>query len=299
MHVAIDALLATQGGVAGRAELLDVVSRHRLDNEIKQGHLVRLQPRTYARPWDAELPEIRDLAAVRFAGRGAALSHTTALRRWRLLAPPPDALIHVTVARAGSAIGGQGLTVHRTRHPLRARELDGIATIAREEAIVASWPLLQGTDRRAPLLQAVRDRVVDLGRLNVCVDEAASLPGRAHLRRLLDCIQAGCRSELELWGYLGVFNVRGLCGAVRQRLVRVHGRTYYLDMAYEPERLAVELDGRAYHASAAQWERDIRRDMALASAGWQTVRFSHRRLTTDVAGRRRDLHRVLAARRAR
>jgi len=68
-------------------------------------------------------------------------------------------------------------------------------------------------------------------------------------------------------------------------------------MLYEAERLIVELDGRRFHASAGQWERDIARDLALAKIGWQTVRLSHRRLTSDVDGCRRDVLAVLATRR--
>ena len=40
----------------------------------------------------------------------------------------------------------------------------------------------------------------------------------------------------------------------------------------------------------------IRRDVALATAGWQTLRLSHHRLTTDVTGCRRDVLAVLVSR---
>jgi very-short-patch-repair endonuclease len=117
------------------------------------------------------------------------------------------------------------------------------------------------------------------------------------LRHLVGLLVAGCESELELWGYTSVFNVAGLSDATRQRIVRVGGQTFRLDMAYEDEKVAVELDGRAYHASAARWESDIARDLALATIGWQTIRFSHRRLVSDPDGCRRDVLAVRAARR--
>jgi len=71
----------------------------------------------------------------------------------------------------------------------------------------------------------------------------------------------------------------------------------WLDVAYEEERLAVELDGRKYHADAARWEKDIARDLAVATSGWQTIRLSHDRLHSDVDGCRRDVLAVRAARR--
>ena len=84
---------------------------------------------------------------------------------------------------------------------------------------------------------------------------------------------------------------------MRQRDVRVAGRRYRLDLAFDAERVAVELDG-ATHAGPDGRERDTRRDAALAAAGWLTVRFTHRRLTTDADGCRRELLAVLATRAA-
>jgi very-short-patch-repair endonuclease len=166
-----------------------------------------------------------------------------------------------------------------------------------DDAILACWPLLPPGLRRAPLILAVQQRMTTPERLSAAIEfTSASMLARDALRELIALLADRCRSELELWGYLKVFDTPGLRDAIRQRQVRVGKRTYYLDLAYETERVAVELDGRSYHSSSTQWERDIARDLALATVGWQTVRLSHRRLTTDVEGCRRD---VLAVRRAR
>jgi len=45
-------------------------------------------------------------------------------------------------------------------------------------------------------------------------------------------------------------------------------------------RLAVELDGAAWHGSREQRERDIRRDALLATVGWRTLRLGFTRLTS-------------------
>ena len=73
--------------------------------------------------------------------------------------------------------------------------------------------------------------------------------------------------------------------------------TVYLDRYFDRERLAVELDGAAFHGSPGQRERDIRRDAALAALGIQVVRFSHQRLFNDPDGVRAELLRILSARR--
>ncbi|MEO9137535.1 MAG: DUF559 domain-containing protein, partial [Jatrophihabitans sp.] len=159
-----------------------------------------------------------------------------------------------------------------------------------------SWPLLSGPDRRAPVIAAARRGLVSAARLVHEVETSWWLEDVRSLRELVSLLVAGCESELELWGYTDVFNVRGLDDAVRQRVVHVAGKTYRLDMAYEEEMLAVELDGRAFHASTQRWEKDIARDLAVATIGWQTIRLSHSRLVGDVAGCRRDVLAVRAAR---
>lgn len=291
----MDDVLRSGGGVATRHQLLTVAGRQQLDAAMRRGELVRLLPRILARPWDADSDEIRLRAAVLFAGPGAAVSHLTALTRWRLPAPPTDD-VHVTSTRRLRSPHSSAVIVHHSRVALAALPIDGVRTVSRAPAIVQSWPMLTGAEQRAPLLVATRERVVAVEELLAVAAGAGKLAGIGELRGLAEAISAGCRSELELWGYRDVFDVSGLRHAVRQRGVRVGGRRYLLDMAYEEERVAVELDGRAYHASADQWERDIRRDLALATLGWQTIRLSHRRLTTDPDGCRRDVLSVLANR---
>jgi very-short-patch-repair endonuclease len=166
-----------------------------------------------------------------------------------------------------------------------------------ERSLAVSWPLLAGPGQRGPMIEAARRGLLDRRRLADTVESMWWVPGRRDLRALVSHVLAGCESELELWGYLEVFDIPGLRDAARQRVVRVGSRSYRLDMAYDDERLAVELDGRAYHATTERWEGDIARDLALATIGWQTIRLSHHRLTSDVAGCRRDVLAVRAARR--
>ncbi|MGY1734696.1 DUF559 domain-containing protein [Geodermatophilus sp. SYSU D00684] len=75
------------------------------------------------------------------------------------------------------------------------------------------------------------------------------------------------------------------------------GEVFVLDAAYEEVRLAVEMDGAAWHGSRAQRERDIRRDALLATRGWQTLRFGFRRLTAEPVACRREILAVHGARR--
>src|SRR5689334_21600543 len=84
----------------------------------------------------------------------------------------------------------------------------------------------------------------------------------------------------------------------RQYAVRLPFATVHLDAAIPELRIAVELDGAAFHGSAEDRERDTRRDAALSALGWVVLRFTYRRLTTDPEGGRREILQVCAARRA-
>ena len=108
---------------------------------------------------------------------------------------------------------------------------------------------------------------------------------------------AGCRSALEIWGHDHVFTGPGLPALRRQHPVRLGDRTVYLDVYAEPERVAFELDGAAYHGDPEQREADLCRDAALAARGIQVVRFSHRRLVREPDAVRREVLAVLATRR--
>lgn len=299
MRDAISDLLTQHGGVVSRADLVRHLGRATVDDEIRRGHLVAVFPRAYSRPWDADLPRVRLAAALTSVGGEAALSHVTSLQQWGLPVGGEHP-IHVTAYNPRHPRGVRDeLVVHRTLVPLNARDCAGLATVRPELAAITSWPLLDGPNRRAAVIEGGRRGLFNPTELAKQGDAMWWIAGRRELLELVHLILAGCESELELWGYLDVFNVPGLDDAARQIRVVVDGNVYRLDVAYEAERLAVELDGREFHAGTDQWERDIARDLALATIGWQTIRLSHRRLHGDVAGCRRDVLAVRAARRRR
>jgi len=291
---AVDTVLARCGGVASRARLLTAVSRHQLDHEIRTGRLASPFLRAWCRPWDVE--RVRDLAALVSIGLPVALSHNTALRCWQLL--DRDASdVHVVVPARRCLRTQPALVVHRVaRLPPLARSA-GLLTVTPAAAAVASWPLLSADRRRAPVIDGVRKGLFLPADLRAAVAQQTRLAGRRELTDLIGLVEAGCESPLEIWGLTHVFAVPGLRHGVRQYVVRTPAGRYRVDLAYVAERVAVELDGWAFHSSRADRERDMRRDAALAAAGWLTLRFSFRRLHADVDGCRRDVVAALTARR--
>ncbi len=276
-----------------------MAGRSVVDDEIRRKRLVAVFPRVYARPWTVADTYIRRRAALVSVGGDVALSHVTALEIRELPVGPPGP-IHVTAFNPRHPRGVAGeLVAHRTKLRMAARAINRLPVVGTEVALVDSWPILPAERRRAPVIEAARRGLVRPTDLAAVAESRLWIPGIAELRRLVGHLLVGCESELELWGYLSVFDVPGLRHAGRQRKVIVDGVTFRLDMAYDQERVAVELDGSAYHWTKDRWERDLARDAALATAGWLTIRLSHGRLTRDIDGCRRDVLRVLATRRGR
>jgi very-short-patch-repair endonuclease len=54
-----------------------------------------------------------------------------------------------------------------------------------------------------------------------------------------------------------------------------------VDFHWPRRRLVVEVDGFAFHSTRMAFERDRERDAILAAAGFRSLRFSHRQVTTQ------------------
>jgi very-short-patch-repair endonuclease len=84
---------------------------------------------------------------------------------------------------------------------------------------------------------------------------------------------------------------------VWQLPVNLESRVVYLDLAFERERVAVELDGAEYHHGRVNRARDMRRDAALIAMGWVVLRYSYQRLHAGPETARREVYEVLCMRR--
>jgi very-short-patch-repair endonuclease len=71
----------------------------------------------------------------------------------------------------------------------------------------------------------------------------------------------------------------GLRGWTTNRAIRVDGSLYYLDIAFGPERVAVEIDGRQFHSDSLIFESDRIRQNKVVLAGWTVLRFTWQMLT--------------------
>jgi very-short-patch-repair endonuclease len=73
----------------------------------------------------------------------------------------------------------------------------------------------------------------------------------------------------------------------------VDGRTIRLDLAYPTVKLAPEADGRRWHSSRADFQRDRTRGNLLAGAGWTVLRFTAEDIRTRGSEVAAEVARVL------
>jgi REase_MTES_1575 len=269
-------VVALNGGLATRRQLLDVVPKSVLDRHVN-GNLVRVVPHVYR--WRDDLVDNAMLAraALLHAGSQAALSHTTALAVWGLrdFTLPMHVTVDQSVRRSGSA----DVVAHRRLHfaPTSPQcvERHGLIVTGIPRSLVDSWPLLPQEERRPFVVEVARRRLTTATGLQDALDERPNVAGHRLLAQTIDLIADGCQSELEVLGVLNVFRHASLPRSVGQYKFRAGGVFFDLDRAWPEAKLAVELDGARHHTSPEDRERDLARDAALAAAGWIVLRFTY------------------------
>jgi hypothetical protein len=268
------------------ASLSGVVDRRTVSRWLSGGRLVRIHPGWVTVPDLADDWTVRAHAATGYTG--GALSHMSALAVHGLVENEVTRL-DVTVPSASRIRTSRWLRVHRSGNHFAITRARGLPATTIARSLVDTWGdahrarALRGFDAvaREAVLRATRERRVSAVDVGAELRLRPELPGRAALAGLLGLIDAGVQSELEVFGVLHVLDVPGLPSCRLQHRVLLADGPVLLDAAWPEVKLAVELDGAAFHGSQEARERDLARDAALAALGWLVLRFSYRRVTRN------------------
>ncbi|AVL99707.1 hypothetical protein C6V83_04865 [Gordonia iterans] len=211
-------------------------------------------------------------AAVWSAGRRAVLCGPAAAF-WRGYTRTVPATIHVTVPRGRSARKPLSPTLgdvqlwHRNLH-------DDDRTEVRKVAITS--PALTVLDAAALLGMTFLDRALQAKKVTVedLVAADARYPGRRGARvvaPMLDAAAAGARSPAER---RALAMLLGSADLPQWQLNYPAVEPYEVDVAFVAHKVAVEIDGMAYHSDAEAFQRDRARGNALTGAGWVVLHFT-------------------------
>ncbi len=194
---------------------------------------------------------------------------------------------HVVVAPvAHRAPPGMSLRVIRRKEPTTTYLSDVPPLVPRLDALVDVLLTRSSQGARDLLDHALQRRWIDANKLATLADHRGG-PGRKGQGRLLELFaraSTGSRSEAEQvmgallkhvgGGWVANYAVHGNDGRVLAEI----------DFAEPRLRLAIEIDGRAFHSDHHSFEKDRARQNMLALRGWTVLRFTWERLINDPEG---------------
>jgi predicted transcriptional regulator of viral defense system len=296
--VRIARLAAKQSGVISRRQLHALgASNAWIVRAIRAGRLHRILPAVYAAGHLGVSIRGRLIAALLYAGPGAALSHLTGLW-WLALLPydgragvrrQPPRRLDITTPRRSSSL--PNLRLHRARR-LDVITYDGLPVTSVARTLIDAAPSLPLRDLRHAVAEAEYRKLIDLRELATTLGRGR--PGSAALRSALERHMpelAGARSELER-RFLELCERDGI--PLPDVNVKVAGFT--VDALWRDRLVVAELDGRSSHDGASRIEADRRRDLVLRGEGHIVLRYTWHQVTGEpervVADLRAALNRV-------
>jgi very-short-patch-repair endonuclease len=250
---------AMQHGCVTTAQLAAAgVDRGEIGRGLAEGWLRRRHRGVYLLG-PVESPLARYAAALLALGADAAVSHSDAAALNELL-PPAAGDVHVTTTRR--ARRRQGIRVH--------------LTIALPQSDVRLLHHLRVTSPERTLRDLAKTRHADLERATAEA-QARRLVTARQLQAILGTHDpAFTRSEAER-------RLLALVRAANLPAPRTNARLgrYEVDFLWPEHRLIVEVDGFAFHASRAAFERDRARDAELSARGYRVIRVTWRQLQAE------------------
>jgi very-short-patch-repair endonuclease len=284
--------------VLSRAQALDCgISRRQIDRLLADGTWLRERPGVYRLHAVVPTPEASLRAASLWLGAEAVLTGVGAAWWWRCLPEAPGRW-SFSVSSAACPPRALGLTVRRAFvDPIDRTTRWEVPVLARPFAVLQAAVVLeqqrpgQGITLIDRAKQQRRVSEVDLERTFL---RHRGTWGSLAMRRLLDRTGDRAHSELERLA-VRLLRAAGITGfVVNYRTVLPGGRPVELDVAFVERRVALELDGWAYHAGPEAHRTDVRRANDIMAAGWTVRRFTWSDLLADPDGFVATVREVLA-----
>lgn len=272
---ALAELLVRQDGVVARRQLHELgVSPHDLKRMLRRRELRRVHPGVFVNHTGPLTRRQREWVAV-LAVWPAALTGRSALP----VATPAG--VQVAVAHGRTVSAPSGVTVTRMtdldqrvswqRSPPRVQIEH--ATIDEMSDLVAVDDIAEAF---ATLARVAMSRQTTLDRLLSTLAARHRVAGRRLIRGMITDVRDGVCSVLERGYRERVERAHGLPGARRQHASRASGSQTYQDVRYDLYGAIIELDGLAFHGSAAARDADALRDLAeLAMSEAVTTRLTY------------------------
>ena len=249
-----------------------------LRKDVARGMYVPIYRGVYAHAGAPRTRMLYEVAACKWAGPRAALSHRSALAEYGLA----DVRAHaIEVTTVGRRCPNPRVIVHRTdylpeTHVVRRRDrrvTDPARTLFDAGAVVPQRIVTKAVIQALQTGQVTTDQLVS----RLIEHGGRGRRGCGVLRKALEFIHPDVgqtKSALEALMLDEVWNGR-LPRPVYQYPVRVNERVVRIDFAYPHIRLGIEGDGRKDHDNPLRWDYDKERDVDLmAELDWLILHFT-------------------------
>ncbi|MEV3902767.1 type IV toxin-antitoxin system AbiEi family antitoxin domain-containing protein [Mycobacterium sp. NPDC050551] len=268
----LDDILRRQDGVLTLRQALRAgLSQDAVDRRVRSGHWRRCARGVYFVDDRPFTDSARVRAAVWGYGGGAAASGLAAAW-WHNLTKFAPEVVEVTIPR-------EQRRSHLPSTRLRRRDLRPADVVERRGLQVTAIPLtvVEAAVRRGggpKILDSSLQRHVELRVLWTAHLRNKGRHGSPAARRLLQVADDGARSEAERL-LIRLLKAARITGWKANHPVA----GYRVDVAFPSARVAVEVDGLAFHSDTDDFHADRVRQNAIALAGWQVLRFTWLDLT--------------------
>ena len=227
-------------------------------------------------------------------GGAAVLSHRSAAAHWGIR---PSQAREVDVTTARQRRPRAGLRFHRSYLPNdEVTKVDGIPITTIPRTLFDLAAVVSPRQLNRAVNEAEIRRLWGSLSLDDLLIRHPRRSGAAALRAVLATPGANItRSELED-RFLELLRRARLPLPETNVSLEVNGVWIEADCIWPAQRLIVELDGHATHATRSAFESDRARDRALVAAGWRVMRITWRQLHDEPAALTRDVRASLADR---
>jgi very-short-patch-repair endonuclease len=276
VSAAIDQLASHQHGLVTTEQAVKSLGPGRKARWVQERRLVATQPRVF-RVAGAPQTWHQAVAATQLSTSGV-VSHRAAAELWGLIQPAGYVEVSVTAARAPRA--QPPAIVHRIKDlPTSVTvEREGLQITDPTRTVIDLGLVLPHWSVRDALSRGLTMKLFSIAQVEQLRDALGrkGRNGTGVVRELLEerMLGAGEESLLErrLHDLIRDYDLQA--PVVQHELWHAGRLVARLDAAYPERKLAIEIDGFAYHSSPDAFQRDRTRQNRLVALGWTVLRFT-------------------------
>jgi very-short-patch-repair endonuclease len=274
LGVSFERLVARQAGVVSLAQAVAAgMSPDTVQRRVQQGRWSRLHPGIYLVGGHRLTPEARIRAAWLWGGAFSVITGPAAAFWYRMLDPAPS-IVDLSVPARTSPRPQPGIRLHRRDlYDSDVRELDDIRLAAPPFAALETAVAL--ADGSAFLDRALQ-RHVRFPAVYRSFCRNMGRTGSSAAGRLL--VAAADRADSAAERLLTrLLREAGIDGWVLGHSLG----PYKIDLAFPAQRVAIEVDGWAWHVDPDRFRNDRRKGNFITRCGWDLLRFTWHGLDTQ------------------